>query len=199
MVSVRAGRFRWGTGVRGLFEFPVAGEQGRVHGFGEGYVGRVVDGEVVRSSQQRGSRGRCGARRTGRAASRRVRGGRAGRRWCLLSSAAAVRMRPLGRRFGHGQPLALQPGPGQVPVGAVSRPGRRPGRWRQRRSRSSRIAATTSSSRDRSAESAARAVEDLHRVGSSAFHSRPRRYSWRDGERRPHAGGGSRASARARP
>jgi hypothetical protein len=28
-------------------EFPVAGEQGGVHGFGEGYVGRVVDGEVV--------------------------------------------------------------------------------------------------------------------------------------------------------
>lgn len=39
--------FEGALGSGGSCEFPVAGEQGRVHGFGEGYVGRVVDGEVV--------------------------------------------------------------------------------------------------------------------------------------------------------
>jgi hypothetical protein len=39
--------FDGALGSRGTCEFPVAGEQGGVHGFGQGYVGRVVDGEVV--------------------------------------------------------------------------------------------------------------------------------------------------------
>jgi hypothetical protein len=39
--------FDGALGSGGFGEFPVAGEQGGVHGFGEGYVGRVVDGEVV--------------------------------------------------------------------------------------------------------------------------------------------------------
>jgi hypothetical protein len=39
--------FDGALGSGGSCEFLVAGEQGGVHGFGEGYVGRVVDGEVV--------------------------------------------------------------------------------------------------------------------------------------------------------
>jgi hypothetical protein len=39
--------FDGALGSGGSCEFLVAGEQGGVHGFGEGYVGCVVDGEVV--------------------------------------------------------------------------------------------------------------------------------------------------------
>jgi hypothetical protein len=39
--------FDGALGSGGFCELPVAGEQGGVQGFGEGYVGRVVDGEVV--------------------------------------------------------------------------------------------------------------------------------------------------------
>ena len=39
-----------------------------MHGFGECHVRRVIDGEVVGSSQHRASSGRCGARRAGSAA-----------------------------------------------------------------------------------------------------------------------------------
>jgi hypothetical protein len=101
-------------------EFLVTGEQGCAHGFGECYVGSVVDGEVVPQLPAAGEQGtvRCPLRGQrsqvieGEAGAPRVESA------CLELSAQHRCNLQVGE-FGDGQPLATQPGPGLVAVGAV--------------------------------------------------------------------------------
>ena len=188
----------WGPGALASF---CERRAGGVHGFGEGYVGLVVDGEVapvVPSSMGAGG-GAVPAEPAVRPG-RREPGVRAGRRGFLLSSAAAVRMPPLGRRVRGRSAARPAAGTGPGHRRGRRRRGRRPGRWRQRRSRSSRIAATASWSGtdppDRPPRGRGPPPESARlRLGSAGRAGIP----GETGERRPRAGGGSRASARARP